>query len=97
MTPEEYDKRKKLIEEERKVKIIKLNKEYALSNNKVKIGDIVKGHNVIILVEKIRIYSGFLSKGYPMCEYIGVCLTKKLKPYKSGEKGHVFQDEVQIL
>lgn len=92
MTLDEYEYKKNLLliryEEDRS----QLDKEYALFNNNVKLGDIIKDNGGIVRVEKIMIHTP--TKGKPTCVYQGIRLTKKLLPFKNGERCNVFQNSV---
>ncbi len=64
-----------------------LNREYALSHNNVKIGDIVTDHLGSVQIESIRIYH----HEPPSCIYRGTCYTKTGKPCKLGKKRDLYQ------
>lgn len=95
MTQQEYEER--LFELNKKFKQDKydLAKEFALSNNSVKIGDIVSDGNNIISVSKLCIDFGYPNP-IPYVYYKGIKLTKKLKPFKSGEFGVVYDIKEKI-
>jgi len=59
MTKEEYHSKIKELEQEVDIKKKLLRREFALSNNTVKIGDILEDHCHRIIVEKIGVYVGF--------------------------------------
>lgn len=79
------------IDKEARDKKFRLNKEYALANSHVKIGDIVTDHIGSVCVESIRIFNDRI----PSCIYMGTCITKAGKPFKSGEKRSVFQEHMR--
>lgn len=81
MNKEEYLKAKKVLEEEFEEKKKQLAKEFAFSNNDVKIGDIITDHYKTIRVEKFLWGYDFVSHMPCMC-YLGVRLTKKGEPVK---------------
>lgn len=65
-------------------------KEYALSNNYVKVGDIVEDHIGMVLVESIKIYIS----DPPQCVYTGRELTKARKHRKDGKIRDAFQQNL---
>lgn len=80
MTLEEYKARLADLEKEHKAKRNELARNYAMSNNPYKIGDILQDHYQIIKVE--RIGYGYNLYGLPECWYRGTQLTKKFEPKK---------------
>ena len=93
MTADEYKQKLLDIKAEYIKKRNSLEEEFALSNNTVEIGDIVSDGSSTIRVEKF----GFIrTTSLPSIYYIGVRLTKKLKPYMNGEKTSVFLVEKHI-
>lgn len=80
MNKEEYLKAKKVLEEEFEEKKKQLAKEFASSNNPVKIDDVIKDHYKIIRVEKFFLATTF--KGTPILKYRGTRLTAKGEPAK---------------
>ena len=91
MTLDEYHKAAEALRQEYSANVTKLAKEYALSNNTVKIGDIVTGNTGSIVVNKINIS---ICRSIPQCIYRGVRLTKKGTPFKSGEESVIYQSNV---
>ena len=87
MNIEEYRNKVEEIENENRKDLERFAMEYAMSHNKVKVGDIITDHMGSICVEKIS----YRSHGIPRCIYHGCCYTKKGNPYKSGEKRWVYQ------
>jgi hypothetical protein len=87
MIVQEYISRKNILIKEHDKKMKELNKEYALSNNTVKIGDIVTDHIGSVKVEKILLWGSI----EPSCVYRGIEYTKAGKPYKKGSERDVFQ------
>lgn len=80
MNKEEYLSKKRAIQEQHDEQLKLLNKEFAIDNNPVKVGDVIKDHYKIIRVEKF-----FLSNtmnGTPMLKYRGIRLTAKGEPTK---------------
>lgn len=72
--------------------ILRLKREYAISNNKVKVGDIVIDHCKTVLVEKIKIdhYNDI-----PTCVYYGELLKKDKTPRKRPEEARVHQTNIK--
>jgi len=80
MTKEEFDKRKQEIEKEKECELKKLRIEYAHSNRKYEIGDIIEDHYHRIKVEKFSVYDRF--KEYTEILYDGVELKKTIHQRK---------------
>lgn len=81
MNKEEYLKAKKILEEEFEAKKKQLAREYAYSNNDVKIGDVITDHYKTIRVEKFLLGYDFGSQ-MPCMFYRGTRLNKKGEPMK---------------
>ena len=81
MNKEEYLKSKKALEEEFEEKKKQLAREFAYSNNPVKIGDIITDHYKTIRVEKFLLGYDFGSR-MPCMFYRGTRLNKKGEPVK---------------
>lgn len=95
MTKEEYLSAKAKLNKEFEERLKDLDKEFALSNNDVEVGDIVSDRSHTIRVERILIdtpWRGSMPRAY----FEGTKLTKKLEPFKSGEKVCVFNVEKHI-
>ena len=80
MNKEEYLSKKRAIQEQHDEQLKLLNKEFALDNNPVKVGDVIKDHYKIIRVEKFILSSTM--NGTPMLKYRGIRLTAKGEPAK---------------
>lgn len=89
MTKEEYKERTGQLYKEYKDKQRQLDVEFALSNNEVKIGDVVSDSCSTIIVEDIRVDSSWAGR-LPMVYFYGTRITKKFVPFKSGEKATVY-------
>lgn len=87
MTKEEYIRLKNELNEEFKERLRDLGKKFALSNNDVKVGDIVSDRCNTIRVEEICV-SGLLTT-LPKVYYYGTRLTKNLEPFNSEYKACV--------
>lgn len=93
MNKEEYLSRKKAIQEQHDEQLKLLNKEYALENNPVKIGDVIKDHYKIIRVEKFILCSSMHNT--PMLKYRGTRLTAKGEPSKREKDDNaVYQNNI---
>ncbi len=95
MTREEYLERKGNLEKEFKELKVKLDREFALSNNTVKIGDIVADSSCIIKVEDMVVKIPFGSI-IPTVYYIGTRLRRDFSPFKRKEKGYVYRVQKHI-
>lgn len=89
MTEQEYRQKRSELEKEYKKKKQDLDKQFVLSNNNVKIGDIVSDENCTIRVQFLVLKYDFC--GNPYLSYKGTRLTKKLEPYKSGDIAIVYK------
>lgn len=92
MTKAEYESELKTLNREHEDSKNKLIKEYALSNNPYKIGDIITDHYQRIKIEKIRAISYFSEIG---CRYYGVNLKEDGTPVKSGSKTWIYQSNIK--
>ena len=93
MTKEQYLKQIDSLELKHKKEINALHIEYAMANNHIKEGDVVKDHAVSIKVEKIKVtLSGYRN---PQCIYEGVVLRKDGTPNVRGKKDFVYQSNIK--
>ena len=81
MTKERYDENLRAIKSQAVLDERKLGKEYAFSNSKVKIGDIIEDHMVKGEVVQILWTKGF-GGSYPYCFYRCLALKKDGTPTK---------------
>ena len=88
----EYEKTVELLKIEHKKKLGSLGKEFAMSNNTVKVDDIIRDHIGVIKVESIGLYMGI--DRIPGCIYSGPEYTKKLIPRKDGSHRSVYQQNL---
>lgn len=79
-----YRKQIRDLKSEYKEKEFEIHKSFALSRNKIKIGDFVIDHIGKVLVEKIKISIDL--QGVAYCSYYGSSYTKAGKPRKDGER-----------
>lgn len=89
MTKEEYKQRTSELYNEYNNKRKELDIEFALSNNDVKIGDVVADNCCMIIVENIRVDTAWAGR-LPCAYFEGTRITKKFIPYKSGERATVY-------
>ena len=89
----EYKRKKKELSEKNRTLFIQLAEKYALSRNTVKTGDFIKDHigRTIKVVEiKVRVFAP-----EPLCIYIGPRYAQSGKPFKSGEVGKIYQENLK--
>ena len=94
MEKEEYKLKLKEIEAEYDAKKKALYKEYALSNAKFKMVDIIKDERWTIKVDVISTYIGF---GDPEPVYRGYELKKDLTPKKSMERQSIHGNDAELI
>ena len=70
-----------------------LSRDYALSNNSVKVGDIIKSARGSILVDEVRFIVSVKGE-LPACSYWGRVLTRAGVPRKDGSRLRIHQKEV---
>lgn len=70
--------------------------DFALSNQKFKVGDIVDNNIDRILIDKVKV-SGWSFDSPPCCVYYGQCYTKGNKPFKNGSRAGVRETEKLVL
>ncbi len=95
MTEDEYDSQKIKVEKENRKRLLALSKEYAFTNNPIKIGDIIKDHTCKIKVEEIKFSSNSMMQKLPECVYFGSRLKKNNKPFMNGERGIIYQSNLK--
>lgn len=97
MNKEEYMKSKAALEEEFCNSKKELDKDFALSNNPVKIGDIITDHYKTIRVEKFIIGYSY-SSNLPCMFYRGTRLNKKGEPAKrEADDNRVSQNDIKTI
>ena len=97
MNKEEYLKAEKVLKEEFEEKRKQLAREFAYSNNPVKIGDIITDHYKTIRVLKFLWGYDFGSQ-MPCMFYRGVRLTKKGEPAKrEADDSRVSQTDIREI
>lgn len=99
MTKEEYLLQKQSIKDQVKRMNMVLDREYALSNNSIKLGDVVEQSdiNLKIIVDKINVSYPSTITGMPGCIYSGRQLTKTGHCYKTGKVAKIWQNRVSII
>lgn len=97
MNKEEYVKAKKALEAELEEKKKQLAREFAYSNNDVKIGDIINDHYKTIRVEKL-LWGYDFGSHMPCMFYRGTRLTKNGQPAKrEAEDNRVAQTDIKEI
>jgi hypothetical protein len=96
MTYDEFLTAKSELEIKYKADLNRLLKECAMSNNPVKIGDIVQDRNGTIIKVEQMIVMGTGSV-IPSCRYYGSSYTKKLVPFKNGQHETIYQSNLKII
>ena len=89
MTPHELNETLAQIEKEHEEKRKNVIREYALSNNPYKIGDVIEDH-----AEKIKITKILVSIFHRKCVYEGIRLKKDGTPFKNNKQIRIFQDDI---
>ena len=97
MNREEYLQAKNVLEEEHEAKMKVIAREFAFSNNPVKIGDIITDHYKTIRVEKFSWGYDFGSR-FPCMYYRGTRLSKKGEPVKrDADDNRVSQTDIREI
>ena len=91
MDKEEYNEQLRDIRRSSYREEQKLAVRYATENSVKKIGDIATDNTGSVLVDKIGVFVGSVRGHTPSCIYYGPKITKLGKPFKSGERGAVYQ------
>lgn len=94
MTELEYENRIAEIEKEYVKAKHKLYTEYALSNAKYSVGDIISGQGSLILIRKISVTKYI---GLPSAVYSGTELKKDLTPRKDGKEGIIHESSAELV
>jgi len=93
MTHDEYKEKLKQLEEAYQKEKKQLAVKYAMSNNTVKIGDVITDHIGSIIVDKINV-GGYSWRGVE-CVYEGFELTKRGRPFKNKRRRVVWQSNLK--
>lgn len=70
-----------------------LQREYAMAQSPFKVGDLVTDHIGTVKVDYIDFDVADMGRRV-RCVYVGPCYTKQGKPFKSGERRPVFQQNI---
>jgi len=70
-----------------------LSRDYAFSNNTIKVGDIIKSAQGSILVDEVK-FTVSVRGELPYCSYWGRLLTKEGKLRKDGKRRRITQMEM---
>ncbi len=97
MTPEEYKSKIEAIKLKADIEENTVAKEYALSNNPVKVGDIIKDHIGTLKVKAIKWCKGY-TYDLPTCVYSGVELKADgITPCKKQTGRYVYQSNLKKI
>ena len=88
----EYQRKQEEIEQDYKNRKKLLDKEFAHSNNKIKIGDIIEINGIKIKVELMGMSNYY--NAYPQLVYKGIRLTKSNNPFKNNEECTLLQQDI---
>jgi hypothetical protein len=94
MEKEVYLNNLKEIELDCETKMTNLYREYALSNGKFKIGDIIKDDRWAFTIDKITVYK---RHDLPVAAYHGFELKKDLTPKKNGKRVSIYGNDAELL
>lgn len=94
MNEKEYKEKLKQLEVDFEANKKQLYIDFAQSNKRFEIGDILKEHDKIILVDKITTY---IAWGLPEAVYHGYELKKDLSIRKDKSRGSIYGDKVAEL
>ncbi len=89
MTPQELQKKLEELQLENENNRFNVIREYALSNNPYKVGDIIQDH-----ITKIKITKIFVSIYSKCCVYEGIKLKKDGTPYKNNPLDKIYQGNI---
>jgi hypothetical protein len=90
----EYEEERERLDKEYKNNLSLLARDYAFSNNSVKVGDIISSkHGEKIVVDIIK-YTSQCFRERPMCVYYGRVITKAGIPRKDKKKLRITQMEM---
>lgn len=93
MTAQEYKQKLEDLNDQYKKDKEKIMKEYALSNNPYKVGDIIRDHMITGRILKISCYVGWHE--YPSCRYLCELLKKDGTPRKKYEEVEIYQNNIK--
>jgi hypothetical protein len=94
MTQEQYKEKLSFLEKVFRDAKLNVQKEYAISNNTIKVSDILTDHIGSIKVEKIGVYIGL--NPFPECAYTGTVINKKGELDKKGTKRSIYQSNLKL-
>jgi hypothetical protein len=97
MNIEEVRKQLTDLEIEYKKQVRKLKIEYARTLIKYTKGQTISDHHQTIKIDSISLAFSYGSDGFPEPIYLGPLLTKTNKLFKNGNRGKVYQSNIQKL
>ncbi len=99
MEIEQYKKKVQAIKSKAETSRVKFNKQldklatdYALANNTIEIGDVIKGHAFAIRVDKIEVYKS----NPPQCAYEGPRTDKNGDLSTCGREETIYQQNLEM-
>ena len=95
MNIEEVRKQLTDLEIEYKKQVRKLKIEYARTLIKYAKGQTISDHHQTIKIDSISLAFSYFSDGFPEPIYLGQLLTKAMKLHKNGNRGKVYQSNIQ--
>ena len=97
MDKTEFEKQKQVLKDTYEKGLVKLRNEFALSNNSVKIGDIISASSCTIKVEKILVAKQSYFSDLPECRYKGKKIKKDGKFFKDNSDDIIYQGELKKI
>lgn len=97
MDKTEFEKQKQVLKDTYEKELDKLINEYVLSNNSVKIGDIISDSYSIIKVDKIQVVKANYFIDFPECRYIGKKIKKDSEFFKNGVRVDIYQANLKKI
>lgn len=95
MRLKQYQDKMEATKEKHKKELNSIMREFAFSNNPVKVGDMVSDRlNQTIKAEKVGLYT---NEEFPCCYYCGPGYTKAGKPFKDGRIERIFEDNIIMI
>lgn len=97
MNKTEFEKQKQVLKDTYEKELDKLINEYVLSNNSVKIGDIISASSCTIKVDRIHIVKNSYFNDLPQCCYTGRKIKKDGSFFKDNSIDSVYQSNLKKI
>lgn len=97
MDKTEFQKQKQLLKDAYDKGFRELKEKYALTNNNIKIGDIISDTTISIKVEKIQVIQSSFGNEYPECRYSGKKVKKDGSFFKDGSSDSIYQSNLKKI